>query len=508
VTASKPLTIRLNRADNVAVARVDLAAGTEISEERVTCRDPIPSGHKVATAFIPSGEAVRKYDQIIGFASRDIQPGEHVHTHNLEIKAFDRNYAIGSNAALQSEYETKPATFEGIVRADGRIATRNYIGIVSTVNCSTSVSRFIADALRKDVLASYPNIDDVVPICHSMGCACSNSDEGFRILLDTLAGYLRHPNFAGALVIGLGCEVMQIDTLLRRGNLTPGLNLQTMTIQDTGGTRKSIREGCDRIRAMLPHANEIRRRPVPAGHLILGLQCGGSDAYSGISANPSLGAAVDLLARNGGTAILGETPEIYGAEHLLTRRAVSPEVGQKLLDRIRWWEAYTAAHNAEMDNNPSPGNKAGGLSTILEKSLGAVAKGGTTNLMGVYLYAQSITAKGLVFMDTPGFDPVSLTGMIAGGANLICFTTGRGSVYGCRPVPVIKLATNSEMFTRMEDDMDINCGETIDGTATVAEMGELIFRFILEVASGRKTKSELNAIGDNEFAPWAIGAVM
>lgn len=508
MAAPKPLTIRLNRTDNVAVARVDLAAGSEIPEEKVTCRDQIPSGHKVATSFIQSGEAVRKYDQIIGFASRDIQPGEHVHTHNLEIKAFDRNYAIGADTALQSEYDSKPATFEGIVRADGRIATRNYIGIVSTVNCSASASRFIADALRKDVLDSYPNIDGVVPICHSMGCACSNSDEGFRILLDTIAGYVRHPNFAGVLVIGLGCEVMQIDTLLQRRNLRLSADLQTMTIQDTGGTRKSIQEGFDRIRAMLPRANDIRRRSVPAGHLVLGLQCGGSDAYSGITANPSLGAAVDLLVRHGGTAVLGETPEIYGAEHLLTRRAVSPEVGQKLIDRIRWWETYTAAHNAEMDNNPSPGNKAGGLSTILEKSLGAVAKAGTTNLMEVYTYAQSITSKGLVFMDTPGYDPVSLTGMVAGGANLICFTTGRGSVYGCRPVPVTKLATNSEMFVRMEDDMDINCGETIDGTVTVAEMGERIFRFILEVASGQKTKSELNAIGDNEFVPWAIGAVM
>lgn len=508
MTVPKPLTIRLNGADNVVVAQIDLVTETRIPEEKITCSDPVPRGHKVATVSINSGEAVRKYDQIIGFASCDIQAGEHVHTHNLEMKTFARDYAFGADTATESDFEIKPETFQGIVRPDGRIATRNYIGIVSTVNCSASVSRFIADTLREDVLAGYPNIDGVVPICHGMGCACSGSDEGFTILLNTLAGYVRHPNFAGILVIGLGCEVMQIDTLLQRRNLIRSPALQTMTIQDTGGTRKSVEEGIDRIRAMLPKANEVDRRPVPAGHIILGLQCGGSDAYSGISANPALGAAVDLLVRHGGTAVLGETPEIYGAEHLLTRRAVSRKVGQKLIDRIRWWETYTTAHNAEMDNNPSPGNKAGGLSTILEKSLGAVAKGGTTHLAEVYPYAQSITAKGLVFMDTPGYDPVSLTGMVAGGANVICFTTGRGSVYGCRPVPVTKLATNTEMYQRMEDDMDINCGETIDGTTSIEEMGERIFRFVLEVASGKRTKSELNGIGDNEFVPWALGAVM
>jgi altronate hydrolase len=508
MTASKPLTIRLNGADNVVVAQMDLLAGTGIPEEKITCIDAVPRGHKVATVFLKSGEAVRKYDQIIGFASCDIKPGEHVHTHNLEMKTFERDYAFGAERAPDPDFEIQPATFQGIVRPDGRIATRNYIGIVSTVNCSASVSRFIADALREDVLAAYPGIDGVVPICHGMGCACSSSDEGFTILLNTIEGYVRHPNFAGVLVIGLGCEVMQIDTLLQRRNLAENPALQTMTIQDTGGTRKSVEEGIDRIRVMLPKANEVERRPVPVGHIILGLQCGGSDAYSGISANPALGAAVDLLVRHGGTAVLGETPEIYGAEHLLTRRAVSRKVGEKLIDRIRWWETYTTTHNAEMDNNPSPGNKAGGLSTILEKSLGAVAKGGTTNLVEVYSYAQSITAKGLVFMDTPGYDPVSLTGMVAGGANVICFTTGRGSVYGCRPVPVIKLATNTEMYQRMEDDMDINCGETIDGTTSIEEMGERIFRFVLEIASGKRSKSELHGIGDNEFVPWALGAVM
>ena len=508
MTNTKPRTIRLHASDNVVVARDDIPAATDIAEEKITCVDPIPFGHKVAVSTIAAGAGIFKYGQLIGFAARGIAPGEHVHTHNVALKSVDRDYAIGVDADPEPEFAAEPATFEGIVRADGRVATRNYIGIISTVNCSASVSRFIADAFRGDGLAEYANIDGVVPLYHGMGCACPRKGEGFEILLDTLAGYVRHPNFAAVLLVGLGCEVLQIGTLLAERRLAPGSNLQTLTIQESGGTRKTVQAGIRRIREMLPRADRVERQPVPASHLIVGLQCGGSDGYSGITANPALGAAVDLLVKHGGGAVLGETPEIYGAEHLLTRRAVSHEVGQALVRRIRWWEHYTAALKAEMDNNPSPGNKAGGLTTILEKSLGAAAKGGTTNLMAVYRYAQPVTTRGLVFMDTPGYDPVSVTGMVAGGANLVCFTTGRGSVYGCKPVPVIKLATNTPMYLRMQDDMDINCGETMDGPMGVEEMGERIFRRILEVASGQKSKSERHGIGDSEFVPWSIGAVM
>jgi altronate hydrolase len=507
MTTTKPHIIRLHASDNVVIARTDLAPGTVIPQEEITCLDPIAHGHKVATGDIEKGQAVKKYGQIIGFASRNIKSGQHVHTHNVELRDFDRDYEMGA-AAKEIDAESETATFSGIVRPDGRIATRNYLGIISTVNCSASVSRLIADSFRQDTLEKFSNVDGIVPVCHGMGCAGSSTDEGFEILLDTLAGHIRHPNFAGVLVIGLGCEVMQIETLLERRNLQPDSFLQTMTIQDIGGTPKTIQEGIDRILAMLPEANRVERQPVSADEIILGLECGGSDAYSGITANPALGAAVDLLVRHGGTAVLGETPEIYGAEHLLTRRAVSREVAEKLIERIRWWENYTARHDAKMDNNPSPGNKAGGLTTILEKSLGAVAKGGTTNLVEVYRYAQKVTAKGLVFMDTPGYDPVSLTGIVSGGANVICFTTGRGSVYGYRPVPSIKLATNNDMYRRMEDDMDINCGEIIDGGTTVEEMGERIFQSVLAVASGKRTKSERHGIGDNEFVPWNIGATM
>jgi altronate hydrolase len=394
------------------------------------------------------------------------------------------------------------------VRSPGRVATRNYIGIVSTVNCSATVSQKIAEVLNYQVLPEYPNIDGAVALTHTTGCGMADEGEGFIILQRTLAGYSRHVNFGAVLMIGLGCEVNQISTLMRNQGLERGPLLATMTIQESGGTVKAVERGVSLMKEMLPQVNQVKREPVPASDLVVALQCGGSDGYSGISANPALGAAIDLLVSAGGTAILSETPEIYGAEHLLTRRAVSQEVGEKLIARIKWWEAYTARNNAEMNNNPSPGNKAGGLSTILEKSLGAVAKGGTTNLVEVYEYAEPVTAHGLVFMDTPGHDPVAATGQVAGGANLICFTTGRGSVYGCKPAPSLKLATNSTLFHRMSDDMDINCGQILDGAASLEEVGHRVFQLMLETASGRKSRSEEHGFGAEEFAPWMIGAVM
>ncbi len=508
MTASKQLTIRLNNADNVVVSRVDIPSGADISEEKITCLNDIPFGHKVAVTHIKSGAAVKKYGQIIGFASKDIQPGEHVHTHNVSMGTFDRDYAFCADAASDLKYAETPATFDGIIRPDGRAATRNYIGVISSVNCSASVCRFIADGFRGDTLENFPNIDGVVPITHGTGCGMAGSGEGFEYLLNTINGYSRHPNFGGILLIGLGCEVMQIDSVLKSGDFREGPFFHSMTIQDTGGIRSTVDRGTALIREMLPDLNKIERQPVSADKLILGLQCGGSDGYSGITANPALGVATDILVRNGGTAILGETPEIYGAEHLLTRRAVNREVGEKLVERIRWWEQYTAQHGGEMDNNPAPGNIAGGLTTILEKSLGAVAKGGSTNLVNVIEYARPVVSKGFVFMDTPGHDPVSLTGMVAGGANLICFTTGRGSVYGCRPVPSVKLATNTEMYNRMQEDMDINCGVVLDEDVSIESLGQQIFKYLLDVASGKRSKSETFLMGDNEFIPWHLGAVM
>jgi altronate hydrolase len=501
------LTIRLHPNDDVVIARAQLVGGTKLLDENATVIGLVPPGHKLAARAIARGQPVKRYNQVIGFASRDIAPGEHVHLHNLAMGTFDRDYAFGADMHPTAFVDT-PATFQGIVRADGRVATRNYIGILSTVNCSATVARGIADHFTRERLAAYPNVDGVVALTHGSGCGMDTQGEGMQLLRRTLGGYARHANFAGVLMIGLGCEANQISALLGAESLEEGPLLRTFSIQDTGGTAKTIAHGIQLIEEMLPLANDVRREEVPASHITVGLQCGGSDGYSGITANPALGAAVDLLVRHGGTAILSETPEIYGAEHLLTRRAVSPAIGEKLVARIRWWEAYTAREKGEMNNNPSPGNKAGGLTTILEKSLGAVAKGGTTNLVDVYEYAEPVTAKGFVYMDTPGYDPVSATGQVAGGANMIVFTTGRGSAYGCAPSPSLKLSTNTALWTRQEEEIDLNCGEIVDGSASVQELGERLFGMMLETASGSRTKSEVHGYGQNEFIPWYLGAVM
>lgn len=501
--------ICLNDKDNVAVCPFGASPGDTIRSGRIVCKEPIPAGHKIAVCTIEAGEPVLKYGQIIGYAVKRIETGEHVHVQNVAMREFERDYAIGS-ARVATDYfpeETRP-TFDGIVRRNGRVATRNYIGVLSTVNCSASVARFIAASVSEEIRAGFPNIDGVVALGHGSGCAITPGGEGMTLLQRTMAGYARNPNFGGILLVGLGCEVNQIDTLMSQMHLEHSPLLKSIGIQASGGTRKTVEKGAEAIRQMLPLVNNIKREPVGANHLVLGMECGGSDAYSGISANPAMGAAADLLVRHGGTAILSETPEVYGAEHLLTCRAASREVAEKLIQRIQWWESYTTRLGGEINNNPSPGNKAGGLTTILEKSLGAVAKAGTTNLMDVFQYAEPVTTRGLVFMDTPGYDVTSVNGMIAGGANLICFTTGCGSVSGFKPVPTLKLASNTEMYNRLSDDMDFNCGPIVTGEESVKDMGEKLFRLILETASGKNTRSESLNFGDSEFAPWPIGAVL
>ncbi|MGE5336625.1 MAG: UxaA family hydrolase [Gemmatimonadota bacterium] len=516
VTETALPVLRLHPSDDVAIARRQLVSGTMI--EGVAVTGLVPPGHKVAVREVPRGAPVRRYNQIIGFARRDIRAGEHVHLHNLDIGPEHganlgnsaRDHAFGVDAK-PTQYVEKPATFRGIVRADGRVATRNYIGILSSVNCSATVVRAIADRFRRNIfpqaLADYPQVDGVVALTHGTGCGM-DMGEALRVLRRTLGGYARHANFGAVLVVGLGCETNQISAWLGAEELQESDALQVFSIQDSGGTPRAVESGVARVKELLPAVNRVEREDVSAGHLMLGLQCGGSDGYSGITANPALGSAVDRLVAHGGTAILSETPEIYGAEHLLTRRAVTREVGEKLVARIRWWEDYCARNRGEMNNNPSPGNKAGGLTTILEKSLGAVAKGGTTNLVDVYEYAQRVDKRGFVFMDTPGYDPVSATGQVAGGANLIVFTTGRGSAYGCAPSPSIKLATNTELARRQQDDIDLNCGGIADGEDSVEEVGARIFEMILQTASGRRSKSELHGYGQQEFVPWQVGATM
>jgi len=510
MSATKTKTIRLDANDNLVVALEALRAGEACGEDGITAAADIPAGHKMATAAIADGAPIYKFSQIIGFAAGDIRPGEHIHTHNCDFKGFERDYAYGVDARPTAFVpEAERATFQGYRRANGRIGTRNYIGILSSVNCSATVAKQIAERLeRSGVFDRYPNVDGAVALTHGQGCGMDPASEGFKNLQRLMFGYSGHPNFGMVVMVGLGCEVFQIASFKTAFGLEEGKTFLTLVMQETGGTRKTIEEGVRRIEEMLPALNAAERETVPASELCVALQCGGSDGYSGITANPAMGAAVDVLVRHGGSAILAETPEIYGAEHLLTRRAASREIGEKLIERIKWWEDYTARNGSVMDNNPTPGNKAGGLTTILEKSLGAAAKGGTTNLNGVYKYAEPIDAKGFLFMDSPGYDPASITGEVASGANLVCFSTGRGSAFGFKPAPSVKLATNTAMFERLEEDMDVNCGQIVDGNKTVAEMGEEIFRLWLEVASGRQSKSEAFGYGDNEFVPWQIGAVM
>jgi altronate hydrolase len=500
-------TIHLSPDDNVVIAVDQIAQGATAAG--LTASERIPRGHKMAIVPIAEGEPVRKYGQIIGFASKAIAPGQWLHEHNVAMRDFARDYRFCEGAKNDEVLPVESrATFDGYVRPNGKTGTRNYIGILTSVNCSASAAKFIAEAVnRSDILDDYPEIDGVVAFVHGSGCGMAAYGDGWDLLRRTQWGYATHPNLGGALMVGLGCEVFQIDRMKDEYGLVEGDHFQTMTIQATGGTKKTVAEGVERIKAMLPLAAKAKRETRPASEIMLALQCGGSDGYSGITANPALGAAVDLLVKHGGTGVLAETPEIYGAEHLLTRRAVSPAVGEKLVERIRWWEDYTAKNGGEMNNNPAPGNKAGGLTTILEKSLGAAAKGGSTTLRAVYEYAQPVKDKGFVFMDTPGYDPVGATGQVAGGCNVMCFTTGRGSAFGCKPTPSIKLATNTPMYQRMTDDMDINCGDILDGVP-VAEKGRQIFDKVLAVASGAHTKSEDLGYGDLEFVPWQIGAVM
>jgi altronate hydrolase len=502
-----PRTIRLNSADNIIVAVDNVEKGA--SSSGIVANARVPRGHKMAVVAIATGEPIRKFGQIIGFAKASIQPGDWVHEHNVEMHDFARDYAYCADAKKEEILPvSQQATFEGYRRANGKAGTRNYIGILTSVNCSASASKFMAEEInRSGILNNNPNIDGVVALTQANGCVIDYRGVIFDTLKRTSWGYATNPNMGGVVMVGLGCEGFQIPRFKEAYNVTESDTFRTMTIQETGGTKKTVDAGVAAIREMLPIVNAVKRETIPASELLLALQCGGSDGYSGITANPALGAAVDILVRHGGAAILSETPEIYGAEHLLTRRAATREVGEKLIDIIHWWEDYTRRNQMEMNNNPSPGNKLGGLTTILEKSLGAAAKGGSTTLNAVYRYAEPVKAKGFVFMDTPGYDPVSATGQGAGGANILCFTTGRGSAYGCKPTPSIKLATNTPIYERMIDDMDINCGDILDGVP-IETKGQEIFDMILKVASGERTKSELLGYGDNEYVPWQIGATM
>jgi len=506
--STPPHLIRLHAADNVLIAKEPIALGQTLPGLAARARAQVPAGHKIAACRIAQGEPVRKYNAVIGVAGRDIEPGDYVHTHNLSLTEFDRDPGFGLDVRpVNYVSAAEQATFEGYVREDGRVGTRNFVGILASVNCSATAITRIAAHFTPERLKDFPNVDGVVAFTQTTGCGMSSPSPHFDLLRRTLAGYARHPNLAGVLVVGLGCERNQVADLMDSQGLQSGRLMRSMVMQDMGGTRVTIEAGIRAVEEMLPLANACQRQTVPASHISIGLQCGGSDGFSGITANPALGEAMDILVRHGGTAILSETPEIHGVEYMLTRRAVSPEVGQKLLDQLAWWAEYTRGHNGQFNGVVGPGNQAGGLANIFEKSLGSAMKCGTTPLQGVYAYAEAIDRKGFVFMDSPGYDPVSATGQIASGANLICFTTGRGSMFGSKPAPTIKLASNTPMYQRLSEDMDINCGAILDGEVDLPGMGQRIFEAILRHASGERTKSELLGLGDHEFVPWHLGIV-
>ena len=497
--------IVLNKNDNVAVTPFIIPAKTKIEGQNISSIDDIPFGHKVCLKTVNKGDPVIKYDQIIGFASKNINPGEHVHSHNLEFKDFDRKFKVIEKKSIINE--KSELFFNGIMRDNGQIATRNYIGIISTVNCSATVTKMISEKIKQsNILKDFPNIDGIVPITHSTGCGMNTESEGMQIFQRTIDGFKNHPNFSHVFVLGLGCECAQVNIF--KDNVKQHDRIHFLTIQDEGGTKKIVDKVLSKIKNLLKVANNIKREPLSVENITLALQCGGSDGYSGISANPALGVAADMLVKQGGSSILSETPEIYGAEHLLINRANKQETADKLIAKIKWWQHYTSINNSTMDNNPAPGNKKGGLTTILEKSLGAVAKGGNSVLEDVLSYAEPLKNKGFNFMDSPGYDPVSVTGQVASGANVICFTTGRGSCFGCKPVPSLKLSTNTTMYEKMSEDMDINCGTIIEGKEKIEDVGKKIFELVVNTASGNPSKSEKNGYGDEEFNPWQVGVVM
>jgi altronate hydrolase len=521
VAAAQALIV-LRTEDNVGVAARRLGKGTQLgwNGRTVELLETIGLGHKIALEPIRKGEPVRKYGQTIGFASEDITPGAWVHVHNVALGNFARDYAFCSECPPDPQ-ASEPRYFLGYERADGRVGTRNYLCLVSTVNCSATVCRAVAQRFRGEQLKSHPNVDGVFALTHKSGCGMQYGGPDHEQLDRTLAGFAKHPNVGAYVLVGLGCETGQAGHLIERQDLVqiklPGqavavaqdgkLRPKAITIQECGGIPKTIATLTRMIAEMLPAVNDVRRTKQPASKIVLGTNCGGSDGNSGITANPALGIASDMIVAQGGTSILAETTEIYGAEHLLTRRAKTRAIGEKLVERIKWWEWYTSIFGAEINNNPSVGNKEGGLTTIYEKSLGAVAKGGSAPLAGVFHFAEQVNVPGFVFMDTPGLDPVSVTGIVAGGANVVVFTTGRGSCFGCKPTPSIKVATNTPTYEHMIDDMDLNAGVVLDGTPLDA-VGRRIFEKILAVASGEKTKSELHGVGEEEFAPWSIGPTL
>ncbi|SHN48096.1 UxaA family hydrolase [Cryptosporangium aurantiacum] len=495
--------LRLARTDDVAVVLDPLAAG-EVADGLVA-REPVPAGHKIALRDLAPGAPIHKYGHVIGVATAAITAGDHVHVHNVGMPGGGSRATGGASQAISAVPDDLPRTFQGIVRPDGRIATRNYVAVLTTVNCSATVAKLVARRTEDHVGALHADgVDGVVALTHGSGCGMADSGPGWDVLRRTLTGYARHPNVGGVVVVGLGCEVNALSSLVEEIDVP----VASYTIQDAGGTAAAVTEGVEQVHRMAERLRGTTRTTVGVENLVLGMQCGGSDAWSALTANPALGVASDYLVALGGTSLLGETPEIYGAEQMLADRAVDDGVRDALLDRITWWERYTTSQGTTLDGNPSPGNKAGGITTILEKSLGAIAKGGHSPLAEVVDYAEAPSRRGLIFMDTPGYDPVSATGMVAGGAHLIAFTTGRGSAFGSRPVPTVKLASNAALARQMSGDIDVDCSGVVETGRPLAEVGAEVYRRLIAVASGERSVSEELGVGGEEIVPWQLGAVL
>lgn len=504
----KRLAVRLADEDNVVIACRDIPAGTEIPGEGIMTGMKIPAGYKIASRLIKKGETILKYNTVIGYASEDTEPGTMMHNHNILFDEVEKDYKFCRDyKPVELLLPEKRRTFQGIVRDNGKVATRNYIGVMIAGNCAATAARKVAEYFTEERMKEYPNVDGVVPFITGIGCGMEMTGEPMDLLRRTMAGYIHNPNIYGMVVMALGCERNDVDVFFQEMDLKPGPRLERIVLQEVGGTQRAVELGVAAVKRMLPGADNVKRETVSAEHLTLALQCGGSDGFSGLSANPALGRAVDKLVKNGGTAILAEISELFGVEHTFTCRAKSREVGEKLVERLNWWLEYNKGCDTQINGKVSPGNSKGGLSNVIDKSLGGAKKGGSTPLNAVYEYGEMVTEKGLVIMDSPGFDPVSVTGEIAGGATLVAFTTGRGSCFGSVPSPTVKLASNTPMYECMVSDMDLNCGQVIDGDKTLDEMGDIIFEKILSVASGEKSKSEELGVGINEYDPWQIGVL-
>jgi altronate hydrolase len=506
-SVGSPLFVLDETLDNVGIAMQPLAPGDVVSYggASINVRTAVPARHKIALVDIGDGDMIRKLGHVIGIATTGISAGEHVHVHNLAVPPAQRAPASrpgDTRGAWHPGVEAALTSFLGYVRPDGRVGTRNYIGILPSVNCAATVARLAATVAAPRV-AGIPACDGVIALAHELGCGMAQGTTEDELLRRTLRGYATHPNLAAVVVVALGCEVNQPENFLDGSPV----EVEHVSIQELGGTNATVAAIVDRIGALAGSFEKLRRRPVPLSELTLGLQCGGSDAASAITANPTLGVASDLLVAAGGRVILGETPEIFGAEQLLRERAETPEVGARIDEKIAWWLDYAARNGVELDSNPSAGNREGGITTIWEKSLGAVLKGGSAPLSDVVDYAAPVVSRGLTFMDTPGYDPVSATGMVAGGANVLAFTTGRGSVYGSRPVPCLKISSTTQLYERMPHDIDFDAGGATTRAAQL-ERGAELFEAIVQMASGELSKSELLGFGAEEISPWRVGAVL